>query len=100
MKELQERSEYLQHENDRLRAHVEERSDLEERDAQDSDQAKHLVFRDKGKKPIILGDVDIDSYHSRCSGIKKIYNLNSSYCSITVQGSHSWMGFLLTNDLQ
>ena len=58
MKELQERTKQLQRENDRLRAQVEKRRDLDERDAQDSGQAKHLAVCDKGKKPIALDDVD------------------------------------------
>ena len=51
MKELQERVEHLQCENDRLRSQV-------EKDTQDSGQAKHPVVRDKGKKPTVLNDVD------------------------------------------
>ena len=59
MKEFEERTEHLQRENDCLRAHVEKRRDLNERDVQDSGQAKHLIVHDKGKKPIVLDDVDI-----------------------------------------
>ena len=59
VKELQERIEYLQRENNRLRAQVEERRDLGERNVQDSGQAKRPVVRDKGKNPVILGDVHI-----------------------------------------
>ena len=59
MRELQERAEQLQCKNDRLQAQVEKRPDLNERDTQNSGQAKHPVVRDKGKKPIILDDVDI-----------------------------------------
>ena len=58
MKELQERAEHLQRENDRLRSQVEKRLELDERDAQDSGQAKHQVIRDKEKKPIALDNVD------------------------------------------
>ena len=58
MKELQERAEHLQCENDRLQAQVEKRHDLDERDAQDGGQAKHLIVRDKGKKPIAFDNVD------------------------------------------
>ena len=58
MKELQERAEQLQRENDRLWAKVKQRHDLVERDAQDSGPARHPTFRDKGKKPIALDDVD------------------------------------------
>ena len=35
-----------------------EMCDLDERDTQDSGQAKHPVVQDKGKKPIALDDVD------------------------------------------
>ena len=59
MKELQERAEHLQRENDCLRAEVQNRCDLDERDTQVSGQAKHPIIRDKGKKPIALDDVDI-----------------------------------------
>ena len=59
MKELQEHTKHLQHQNDRLRAQVGKRRDLDERDTQDSGQAKHPIILNKGKKPIILGDVDI-----------------------------------------
>ena len=37
---------------------MEKRRDLDERDTQDSGQAKHPVVRDEGKKPIALNDVD------------------------------------------
>ena len=59
MKELQERVEHLQRENNCLRSQVEKMRDLDERDVQDSGQAKHLVVRDKGKRPIVLDDADI-----------------------------------------
>ena len=59
MRELQECAEQLQRKNDRLQAQVEKRQDLDERDTQNSGQAKHPVVRDKGKKPIVLDDVDI-----------------------------------------
>ena len=58
MKELQERAEHLQREHDPLWFQVEKRRDLDERDTQDSGQAKHLIVRIKGKKPIALDDVD------------------------------------------
>ena len=61
MKELHKHVEQLQCENDRLRAQVEERRDLNERDAQDSGQAKHQVIRDKRKKPIAFDDVETPS---------------------------------------
>ena len=55
---IEERTEHLQWENDRLRAQVKKRSDLDERDTEDSGQAKHPVVRDKGKKLISFDDVD------------------------------------------
>ena len=58
MKELQERIEQLQRENDRLWAQMEQRHDLDKRDAQDSGPARHPAVRDKGKKPIALDNVD------------------------------------------
>ena len=59
LKELQECAKHLQRENDRLRAQVEKRRDLDERVAQDNGQAQHPVVHDNGKKPIVLDDVDI-----------------------------------------
>ena len=58
MKELQECAEQLQRENDWLRAQVEKRHDLDERDPQDCGLARHPAIRNKGKKPITLDDVD------------------------------------------
>ena len=58
MKELQERAEQLQCENDHLRAQVKQRHDLDERDAQDSGPTRHPTIHDKEKKPITLDDVD------------------------------------------
>ena len=58
----------MQCENDRLRAQVEKRQYLDERDAQDSGQEKHLVVCDKGKKPIVLDDVDIPTNDELSSG--------------------------------
>ena len=58
MRELQDRGEHLQHENDRLLAQVEKRRNLGERDVQDSSQARHLTACDKGKEPIVPNDVD------------------------------------------
>ena len=58
MRELQDRVEHLQHENDRFRAQAEERHNLGEGDEQDSGQAKNPTIRDKGKKPIIPDNVD------------------------------------------
>ena len=68
MKELQERVEQLQCENNRLRAQMEQRHDLDERDAQDSDPAWHPTVRDKGKKPIALDDVDTPASDKLSSG--------------------------------
>ena len=70
MEELQEGAEQLQHENDRLLAQVEKMRDLDKRDVRDSGQAKHLVIRKKGKKPISLDDVETvadDELSSRSS---------------------------------
>ena len=47
MKEFPEHVEQLQRENDHLWAQVEQRHDLDERDAQDSGPTKHLVAHDK-----------------------------------------------------
>ena len=58
MKEFKERVEQLQCENDRLWAQVEQRHDLDKRDAQDIGPARHPIVRDKGNKPIALDDVD------------------------------------------
>ena len=68
MKELQESAEHMQRENDCLQAQVEKRRDLYERDVQDSSQAKHPVVHDKGKKPIVLDDVDILANDELSSG--------------------------------
>ena len=59
MKELKECVELLPHENDCLLTQVEKKRYLDKRAAQDSGQAQHPVFRDKGKNPIVLDDVDI-----------------------------------------
>ena len=40
---------------------VEKRHYLDERGMQDNVQAQHLVVRNKGKKPIVLDDVDIQT---------------------------------------
>ena len=53
LKELQDHVEHLQCENDLLQALVEKRHDLGGRDVQDSDQALHLIPRNRGKEPII-----------------------------------------------
>ena len=68
MKELQERIEQLQRENDRLRAQVEQRHDLDKRDAQDNDPARNPVVHNKGKKPISLDDVDTPADGELSSG--------------------------------
>ena len=54
MRELQDRAECLQQEIYRLRAQVEERRNLREKDMQDSGQAKHPTTRNKGKESIVL----------------------------------------------
>ena len=58
MRELQNRVKHLQRENYCLRAQVEKKRDLGERDGQDSDQARHPTAPNKGKEPIIPNDVD------------------------------------------
>ena len=58
MKELKDRVEHLQRENDRLRAQVEKKHDLGERDVPDNGLARHLTARDKGKEPIVPKDVN------------------------------------------
>ena len=58
MRELQDRAEHLQRENDHLRAQVEKKHNLGERNVQDSSHARHLIACDKGKEPIILDNVD------------------------------------------
>ena len=68
MKELQECAEHLQLENDRLRAQIEKRLDLDEREVQDSGQAKRLTVCDKGKKPIVPDDVEIQADDELSSG--------------------------------
>ena len=59
MKELREHAEHLQSENDHMQAQVEKIRDLDEGDTQETGLAKLLVVRDKGKKAIVLDDVDI-----------------------------------------
>ena len=68
MKELQEHAKQLQPKNDRLRAQVKKRRDLDERDGQDSGHAKHPAVRDKGKKHIALDDVDTPADDELSSG--------------------------------
>ena len=58
MRELQDRAEHLQRENDRLQAQVEKMHDLSEKDVQDSGQAKHLTACNKGKELIVLDNMD------------------------------------------
>ena len=52
MKELQERTEHLQCENNRLRAQVQKRRDLDERDAQDSGKTSIKSFAIKERSPL------------------------------------------------
>ena len=58
MRELQDRVEHPQRENDHLQAQVEKMHNLGERDVQDNGQARQPAARDKGKEPIVPGDVD------------------------------------------
>ena len=58
----------MQREKDRLCSQVEKRRDLDERDTQDSGQAKHPVVCVKGKKPIALDDVDTRADDELSSG--------------------------------
>ena len=68
MRELQDRAEHLQRENDRLWPQVEKRHDLDERDVQDNGQARHPTAHDKGahrlrrcrypnRRRVVLGQV-------------------------------------------
>ena len=58
MRELQDRAERLQRQNDRLWTQVEERRNLGKKDVQDSSQARNPTIRDKEKKPVILDNID------------------------------------------
>ena len=58
MRELQDRVEHLQGENNHLRSQVEKRRDLSEKYVQDSSQAKHPIARNKGKEPIVPDNID------------------------------------------
>ena len=58
MRELQDRGEHLQHENDCLQTQIEKRHNLSKGEAQDSEQAKHPIVHDKEKKPIVPDDAD------------------------------------------
>ena len=58
MKEFQEHADQPQFENDRLRAQLEQRHDLDVRDTQDNGPMRHPAVRDKGRKLIALDDVD------------------------------------------
>ena len=58
MKELQNHAKRLQCENGRLRAQVEKRRDLGERDVQDSGRALHPILLNREKEPIFPGEVD------------------------------------------
>ena len=83
MRELQDRVEHLQHENNRLLAQVEKRHDLGKGDAQDGGQAKHPIVYDKGKKPIVPDDVDAPVDDKLSSGslpnVKSLCNLGLYY---------------------
>ena len=68
MKELQENVEQLQCENNRPRAQVEQRHDLDERDIQENGPVRHPAVRDKGKNPIALNDVDTPANDELSSG--------------------------------
>ena len=68
MRELQDRIEHLQRENNRLRAQVEKKCDLGEKDVQDSSQAKHPTARNKGKESIILENIDTPTNDELSSG--------------------------------
>ena len=57
MQELQAHAERLQHENDQLRAQVEESRDLG-KDVRDDDRVEYPIARNKGKEPIISGNSD------------------------------------------
>ena len=58
MRELQDRTEHLQRENDCLWAQVEKKHYLSEEDVQDSSQARHLTTCNKGKEPIVPDNLD------------------------------------------
>ena len=68
MRELQDRAEHLQRENDYLLAQVEEMWDLGEKDVQDSDQAKNLTVCNKGKEPIVPNNIDTPANDELSSG--------------------------------
>ena len=68
MRELQDCAEHLKRENDRLRAQVGKRRDLDGTDVQDSCQARHPTAPDKGKEPIALDDVDTPADNELSSG--------------------------------
>ena len=68
MRELQDRVEHLQSENDRLRAQVEKRHDLGKKYVQDNSQARHLTPRNNGKEPIVPNNVDTRADDELSSG--------------------------------
>ena len=68
MRELQDCAEHLQCENDRLRAQVGKRGDLDGTDVQDSYQVRHLTARDKGKEHIAPNNVDTPVDNELSSG--------------------------------
>ena len=68
MRELQDRVEHLQRENDHLRAQVEKMHGLGEKDVQDSNQARHPTTCNKGKESIIPDKVDTPENDELSSG--------------------------------
>ena len=68
MRELQDRTEHLQCENNHLWAQVEKMCDLGERDVPDSSQARHPTAHYKGKEPIVPDDVDTPADDELFSG--------------------------------
>ena len=61
MKELQDRAERLQRENNQLWAYVEKKRNLGERDVQDRGQALHPIPHNRGKELIIPDEDDADA---------------------------------------
>ena len=98
MRELQDRFEHLQRENDRLMAQVEERHNLGEGDAQDSGQAKHPTIRDKRKKPIIADNVDILANDELSSDRSPNPSLEKSSKARSRQRLSHWPAFNNTNN--
>ena len=67
MKELQGHAECLQRENNRLQTQIEKSHDLG-KDVRDRGRAAHLIALNKGKKPIILDDVNTPADDELSSG--------------------------------